>query len=411
MEKVNRKHTESVLTLKNVEDAREIIGDICIHTSLIHSMALSNCCGNDVYIKPENLQITGSFKLRGALNKISKLTDDQKSKGLVAASAGNHAQGVAYSAQKLGIKATIVMPKTTPLIKVESTKQYGAEVVLTGTCYDDAYEEAKRLEEEHEYTFIHPFNDADIMAGQGTIALEILEDLKDVDAILIPIGGGGLISGVAVAAKSINPNIRIIGVESEGAKAMRLSLDNNKLTNLDVVDTIADGGAVKNPGDIAFEVVKQYVDDIITITDEEVIDSIFTLVEKHKIVAEATGGLSIAALKKLDFKNKKVVPIISGGNIDIITLTSGLNYGLVSRKRIADLSLELKNSPGQISKISSIISEQGANIVEINHNHTKVMEHFKKVVVTVTIETNGQDHINHITKSLEDKGYKVISNN
>ena len=410
MDTIKEKLMKSILTLNDVQAAKERIKDICIHTNLIHSSVLSHCCGNGIYIKPENLQTTGSFKLRGALNKISKLTDEQKSKGLVAASAGNHAQGVAYSAQKLGIKATIVMPKTTPLIKVESTKQYGAEVVLTGTCYDDAYEEAKRLENEHGYTFIHPFNDADIMAGQGTIALEILEDLKDTDAILVPIGGGGLISGVSVAAKSINPNIKIIGVESEGAKAMRLSLDNNKLTNLDVVDTIADGGAVKNPGDLAFEVVRQYVDDIITITDEEVIDSIFTLVERHKIVAEATGALSIAALKKLDFKGKKVVPIISGGNIDIITLTSALNYGLISRKRIADLSLELKNSPGQISKISSIISEEGANIVEINHNHTKVMEHFKKVVVTITIETNGQDHIDHITRSLESKGYNVISN-
>lgn len=393
------------LTISDVMTARERVKDICLHTSLIHSQYLSDICGNEVYIKPENLQITGAFKLRGALNKITSLTDEQKSKGLVASSAGNHAQGVAYSAKKLGIQATIVMPKTTPLIKVESTKQYGANVVLTGTCYDDAYAEAKRLEEKHGYTFIHPFNDIEVMAGQGTIALEVIEDLKDVDAILVPIGGGGLISGIAVAAKSLKPDIKVIGVESEGAKAMRLSVDNNKLTNLDSVDTIADGGAVKNPGDLAFEIVKKYVDDILTISDEEVADSIFTLVEKHKIVAEATGALTIAALKKLDFKGKKVVPIISGGNIDILMLTSLLNFGLSSRKRIVKLQLQLKDAPGQISKISSILSEQGANIVEIIHDHHTFMSKFKQLIVNITIETNGQEHINNIIKCLNDYGY------
>lgn len=393
------------LTISDVMTARERVKDICLHTSLIHSQYLSDICGNEVYIKPENLQITGAFKLRGALNKITSLTDEQKSKGLVASSAGNHAQGVAYSAKKLGIQATIVMPKTTPLIKIESTKQYGANVVLTGTCYDDAYAEAKRLEEKHGYTFIHPFNDIEVMAGQGTIALEVIEDLKDVDAILVPIGGGGLISGIAVAAKSLKPDIKVIGVESEGAKAMRLSVDNNKLTNLDSVDTIADGGAVKNPGDLAFEIVKKYVDDILTISDEEVADSIFTLVEKHKIVAEATGALTIAALKKLDFKGKKVVPIISGGNIDILMLTSLLNFGLSSRKRIVKLQLQLKDAPGQISKISSILSEQGANIVEIIHDHHTFMSKFKQLIVNITIETNGQEHINNIIKCLNDYGY------
>lgn len=396
---------KEILTINDVMMAKERIKDICLHTSLIHSQYFSDMCENEVYIKPENLQITGAFKLRGALNKIISLTDEQKSKGLVASSAGNHAQGVAYSAKKLGINATIVMPKTTPLIKVESTKQYGANVVLTGTCYDDAYAEAKRLEEENAYTFIHPFNDKDVMAGQGTIALEIIEDLKDVDAILVPIGGGGLISGIAVAAKSLKPDIKVIGVESEGANAMRLSLDNNKLTNLDKVDTIADGGAVKNPGDLAFEIVKKYVDDIITISDEEVADSIFTLVEKHKIVAEATGALTIAALKKLNFKGKKVVPVISGGNIDILMLTSLLNFGLSSRKRVVTLQLQLKDTPGQISKISSILSEQGANIVEIIHDHHTFMSKFKQLIVNITIETNGQEHIDNIIKCLNEYGY------
>lgn len=396
---------KEILTINDVMMAKERIKDICLHTSLIHSQYFSDICENEVYIKPENLQITGAFKLRGALNKIISLTDEQKSKGLVASSAGNHAQGVAYSAKKLGINATIVMPKTTPLIKVESTKQYGANVVLTGTCYDDAYAEAKRLEEENAYTFIHPFNDKDVMAGQGTIALEIIEDLKDVDAILVPIGGGGLISGIAVAAKSLKPDIKVIGVESEGANAMRLSLDNNKLTNLDKVDTIADGGAVKNPGDLAFEIVKKYVDDIITISDEEVADSIFTLVEKHKIVAEATGALTIAALNKLNFKGKKVVPVISGGNIDILMLTSLLNFGLSSRKRVVTLQLQLKDTPGQISKISSILSEQGANIVEIIHDHHTFMSKFKQLIVNITIETNGQEHIDNIIKCLNEYGY------
>jgi len=322
------------LTLNDVLEARERIKNTCVNTKLIYSSEFSKDCGNEVYIKPENLQVTGSFKLRGALNKISKLSDEQKSKGLIASSAGNHAQGVAYSANKLGIKATIVMPETTPLIKSQATKSYGVDIVLKGQVYDEAYAEAKRLEKENGYTFIHPYNDMDVAAGQGTIALEILDELKDVYAIIVPVGGGGLISGVAVAAKSINPNIKIIGVQAEGANPMKISFDTGKLTYADSVDTIADGAAVKQPGDMTFEVVKKYVDEFVTVSDNELIEAVYVLLEKHKLVAEPTGALSLAALTKLNFKGKKVVSVVSGGNIDVVTIASLLKRGLVSRGRI-----------------------------------------------------------------------------
>jgi threonine dehydratase len=328
------KREEDYLRLGDVLEARERIKDICVNTKLIYSSEFSRESGNEVYIKPENLQITGAFKLRGALNKVGKLSEEQRRKGLIASSAGNHAQGVAYSASKLGIKATIVMPETTPLIKVQATKNYGVNVVLKGKVYDEAYEEAKRLEEESGYTFVHPFNDVDVMAGQGTIAVEIIEELKDVDAILVPIGGGGLISGIAVAAKGINPKIKVIGVQAEGANPMKLSFDSGELTFADRVDTIADGAAVKKPGDITFEVIKKYVDEIVTVSDQELMEAVFILLEKHKLVAEATGVMSLAALKRLNFKGKKVVSLISGGNIDVVTIASLLNHGLLSRGRL-----------------------------------------------------------------------------
>lgn len=398
----------NTLKLKDILEARERIKDICINTKSIYSSEFSKECGNEVYIKPENIQLTGSFKIRGALNKIKKLSEEEKSRGLIAASAGNHAQGVAYSANKLGIKATIVMPETTPLIKVQGTKNHGVEVVLAGDCYDEAYEEAKRLEKEKGYTFIHPFNDLDVMAGQGTIALEILEEMKDVDAILVPIGGGGLISGVAVAAKSINPNIKIIGVEAEGAKAMKLSLDSGKLVNLHFVDTIADGAAVKNPGDIAFDIVKNYVDEILTVEDSELMEAVFILLEKHKLVAEATGVLSLAALKKLNFKNKKVVSLISGGNIDVVTMASLLNCGLLSRGRIFCFSVKLKDTPGQLLKIAEILARLGANVIKLEHNQFKAVDRLKHVALDVTVETNGNEHIQEISKALYNEGYDIV---
>lgn len=395
------------LRLGDVLEARERIKDICVNTKLIYSSEFSRESGNEVYIKPENLQITGAFKLRGALNKVGKLSDEQKRKGLIASSAGNHAQGVAYSASKLGIKATIVMPETTPLIKVQATRNYGVDVVLKGQVYDEAYEEAKRLEEENGYTFVHPFNDIDVMAGQGTIAVEIIEELRDVDAILVPIGGGGLISGIAVAAKGINPNIKVIGVQAEGANPMKLSFDSGELTFADKVDTIADGAAVKKPGDITFEVIKKYVDEIVTVSDQELMEAVFILLEKHKLVAEATGVMSLAALKRLNFKGKKVVSLISGGNIDVVTIASLLNHGLVSRGRLFCFSVKLHDTPGQLLKISTILAQKGANVIKLDHNQFKAIDRLKHVVLEVTVETNGHEHIEEIVKALNEAGYNV----
>ncbi len=395
------------LTIKDVLDARERIKDICVNTKLIYSPEYSRESGNEVYIKPENLQITGAFKLRGAVNKVSKLTDDKRAKGLIASSAGNHAQGVAYAASRLGINATIVMPETTPLIKVQATRNYGANVILKGKVYDEAYDEAKRLEKEHGYTFIHPFDDVDVMAGQGTIALEIIEELKDVDAILVPIGGGGLISGIAVTAKSINPNIKIIGVQSEGANPMKCSFDSDTLICAEVIDTIADGAAVKKPGEITFQVIRKYVDKIVTVSDHDIMDAVYVLLEKHKLVAETTGAMSLAALGKLKFKGKKVVSLISGGNIDVVTMSSLLTHGLVSRGRVLWFSVNLKDTPGQLLEIAKILSDKGANVIKLDHNQFKAIDRLKHVVLEVTVETNGPEHIGEIIKALNEKGYNI----
>ncbi len=395
------------LTLDDVLTARERIKSTCIHTSLIRSYELSKEFHNDVYLKPENLQVTGAFKIRGALNKIKTLSDEEKKRGLIASSAGNHAQGVAYSGHALGIDVTIVMPETTPLIKVQATKNWGAHVVLAGQVYDEAYETAKKLEQENGYTFIHPFNDKEVMAGQGTIALEILEDMPDTDVILVPVGGGGLISGIAIAAKAINPNVKVIGVESTGAQAMRLSLDEGHPVSLDQVDSIADGAAVKSVGNLTFDYVKEYVDDIITLDDEDLIEAIFLLVEKHKIVAEATGALSIAALKKLHLRNKKVVSVISGGNIDVLTMSSLLDRGLYSRGRLFCFSVKLKDTPGQLVKIANILARVGANVVKLDHNQFKALDRLRHVALEVTVETNGHDHIQEVKKALEEEGYMI----
>jgi len=395
------------LTLQDVLDAKERIKSTCTQTKLIYSYDLSKEYNNEVYLKPENLQVTGSFKIRGALNKIMLLTDAEKNKGLIASSAGNHAQGVAYSGHALGIDVTIVMPKTTPLIKVAATKNWGATVVLAGDVYDEAYEEARKIEKEKGYTFIHPFDDLDVMAGQGTIALEILEELAKTDVILVPIGGGGLISGIAVAAKAINPHIKVIGVESTGAQAMKLSMDSGKLVHLPYVDTIADGAAVKKPGHLAFDIIKDYVDEIITLDDHDLIEAIFLLVEKHKLVAEATGALSVAALRKLKVKNKKVVSIISGGNIDVLTMSSLLNHGLYSRGRLFCFSVKLKDTPGQLVKIAELLANLGANIVKLDHNQFKALDRLTYVALEVTVEVNGHHHIKQITETLKDEGYHL----
>lgn len=392
---------------KLVQDARENIKDVVLKTPLLYSPIFSNLSGNQVYLKCENLQITGAYKIRGALNKIRSLSDEEKEKGVVCSSAGNHAQGVAYAATLSHVESTIVMPETTPYLKVQSTKDFGGNVVLHGSCYDDAFKEATRIEKQNGVTFIHPFNDPDIIYGQGTVGLEILEDLPNLDVILCPIGGGGLISGVALYAKSINPNIKVIGVQAEGANAMERSFKSGALTSLDRVDTIAEGIAVKTPGDLTFSYIKKYVDDIITVKDSTIVDSLLILTEKHKLLAETSGAASLAALKKLNFKNKKVAAIISGGNIDMLTLSALIRSGLVSRGRLFCFTVELPNTPGELLEVSKILSNINANIVNLDHNQFKARNRFKNVLLEVTVETNGPEHIHLIKNTFEDHGYFI----
>ena len=388
--------------------AKEKLSKVLLETHLIYSPIFSKESGNKVFIKPENLQKTGSFKIRGAYNKISNLTDAEKKRGVIASSAGNHAQGVAYGAKESGIKAVIVMPKSTPLIKVESTKQYGAEVILHGDVYDDAYKKAKELEEKEGYVFVHPFNDEDVLDGQGTIALEILEELPETDIILVPIGGGGLISGIACAAKILKPEIKIIGVEPEGAASAYEAIKENKVVELKEANTIADGTAVKKIGDLNFEYIKKYVDEIITVSDYELMEAFLLLVEKHKIIAENSGILSVAATKKIKEKNKKVVSVISGGNIDVLMISSMINKGLIRRDRIFNFSLNIPDKPGELAKVVDLIAELGANVVKLEHNQFKNLSRFKDVELQVTVETNGSEHIKNLVQTFEEKGYEVI---
>jgi len=388
-------------------EARERLNTVITKTKLIYSNIFSNETGNDVYIKPENLQRTGAFKIRGAYNKIAKLTEEEKKRGVIAASAGNHAQGVALAAQKLGIKAVIVMPKHTPLIKVEATKRYGAEVILTGEVYDEAYEYAKKLQEKEGYTFVHPFDDEDVIEGQGTIALEVLDELPNADIILVPIGGGGLISGIASAAKLKNPLIKIIGVEPEGAASALEARKNKHVVELSEANTIADGTAVKKIGEITFDYIEKYVDDIVTVSDYELMAAFLILVEKHKIVAENSGILSVAGLKKLNVKGKKIISIISGGNIDVLTISSMINKGLIARGRIFTFAVDLPDKPGQLVAVSQILSKQNANVIRLEHNQFKNLDRFHEVELQVTVETNGEEHINKITEEFKKRGYRI----
>jgi threonine dehydratase len=394
-------------TLESIKQASETLKGITKPTNLIHSPVFSKETGNQIYLKPENLQLTGAFKIRGAYYKISSLTQEEKERGLIASSAGNHAQGVALAAQMQGVKATIVMPKTTPLIKVEATRNFGAEVILVGDYYDDAYQEARRLEQEKGFVFVHPFDDPDVMAGQGTIGLEILEELPDVDAIVVPIGGGGLMAGIATAVKALKPEVRIIGVEPDGARAMTDSIFHNKIKTLDKVETIADGVAVKTPGTRTFSVIKELVDDIITVSDAELMEAFLLLLERHKLIAENSGVLSLAALYKLRERDKKIVPIISGGNIDVVTISSMIDRGLVKRGRIFCFSAEMPDEPGQLLKISQILTDENANIIKLDHNQFKTLDRFKQVQLEVTVETNGHEHVRSIIRALEKGGYSV----
>ncbi|MCT4598361.1 MAG: threonine ammonia-lyase [Vallitalea sp.] len=391
----------------NFKEARNRLEGIIKETNLIHSQIFSEECSNEVYIKPENLQITGAFKIRGAYNKISKLTQEEREKGVIASSAGNHAQGLALAASKVGVKATIVMPKFTPLIKVEATRSYGAEVILHGDCYDEAYKEAVRLEKEYGYIFVHPFNDIDVIEGQGTIGLEILEEVSDIDYVLVPIGGGGLISGIAMAIKSINPNVKVIGVEPEGAMAMKMSLENNSIINLDRVNTIADGVAVKEPGELTFSIIKDYVDEIVTVSDFEIMEACLLLLEKHKLVGENAGVLSLAGLRRIQDTNKKIVSVVSGGNIDVLTISSLINKGLISRGRTLCFTLDLTDKPGELLKVSEILASINANVIKLEHNQLKEVDRFNEVELEVTVETNGHEHIREIINEFKEKGYDI----
>ncbi len=396
-----------MLTLEDFEEAEKRIKPVLLDTHLIYSEAFSKECRNKVFIKPENLQRTGSFKIRGAYNKISKMDDEAKAKGLIAASAGNHAQGVAYGAKQAGVKATIVMPATTPLIKVEATAEHGADVVLEGEVYDEAYAKAIELQKEHGYTFVHPFDDEDVIEGQGTIALEILEELPDTDVILVPIGGGGLVSGIACAAKAIKPTVKVIGVEPEGAASALAAIDEDRVVTLKEANTIADGTAVKTIGNQTFDYIKEYVDGIITVSDYELMNSFLVLAEKHKLIAENSGILPLAALRKLNEKNKNVVCVVSGGNIDVLSISSMINKGLVERGRIFTFSVQLPDKPGQLLKVSEVLAKCNANVISLDHNQFRNLARFSEVELRVTCETNGEKHIQQIITALHDEGYDV----
>ncbi len=400
-----------MLKLEDFKTAKKRVDEVIEETHLIHSDAFSSECGNDVYIKPENLQKTGAFKIRGAFNKIVKLDDTAKKKGLIASSAGNHAQGVAYAAKKLGVKATICMPAHTPLIKVDATKQHGADVVLYGEVYDEAYAKAVELQKSEGYTFVHPFDDEDVIEGQGTIAIEILEELPDVDVILVPIGGGGLIAGIACAAKQINPNVKIYGVEPEGAASALASIHEDQVVTLAEANTIADGTAVKTIGNKTFEYIKKYVDGIITVDDYELMDAFLLLVEKHKLVAEGSGILALAGLKKLYEKNKKVVSLISGGNIDVLTISSMINKGLISRGRTFTFTVQLLDKPGELEFVAHVLNQCNANVIAVDHNQFKNFARFSEVELRVTVETNGNSHIDMIINEFDKLGYKITKIN
>ncbi len=395
-----------MLTLERFEEATEIVHQVTRETKLIYSEYLSNRSGNKVYLKPENMQFTGAYKLRGAYYKISTMTEEERERGLITASAGNHAQGVAYAAQKYGVKAIIVMPTSTPLIKVERTKSYGAETIMYGDNYDAACEYALGLAEEKGYTFIHPFDDLTVATGQGTIAMEIIQELPLVDYILVPIGGGGLITGVAALAKLLKPNIKVIGVEPLNANCIQLSLERGEVSTLDDVYTIADGTAVKTPGKQIFPYIQQYVDDIITVEDDELIVAFLDMVENHKMIVENSGLLTVAALRHMDIKGKKVVPILSGGNMDVITMASVVQNGLIARDRVFTVSVLLPDKPGELVRVSQVIAELKGNVIRLDHNQFFSTNRHMAVELKITMEAFGTEHKQKILKALEGKGFR-----
>ena len=395
-----------MLTLDAFERAATKVKEVTLETKLIESPHFSRISGNRVFFKPENMQRTGSYKVRGAYYKISTMSDEARAKGLIAASAGNHAQGVAAAAQKYGVPATIVMPTTTPLIKVERTRHYGAEVVLEGNVYDEAYEHACKLAEERGLTFVHPFNDLDVACGQGTIAMEIFQDLPLVDCILVPIGGGGLATGVSTLAKLLNPKIQVIGVEPAGAACMKASLEAGHVVKLPSVNTIADGTAVCEPGDLVFPYIQQNLDGIITVEDEELVVAFLDMVESHKMVVENSGLLTVAALRHLDFTGKKVVSVLSGGNMDVITMSSVVQSGLIKRDRIFTVSVLLPDRPGELVRVAQVIAEHRGNVIRLDHNQFVTENRNAAVELRVTIEAFGTDHKNEIVDALQVGGFR-----
>lgn len=398
-----------MLTLERFEEASEIVKKVTNPTKLIYSEYLSEQTGGKIYLKPENMQHTGAYKLRGAYYKISTLSQEEREKGLITASAGNHAQGVAYAAKAFGCKATIVMPNVTPLIKVNRTKSYGAEVILHGDVYDDACAKAYELAEEHGYTFVHPFDDLDVATGQGTIAMEIVQELPTVDYILVPVGGGGLITGVATLAKMLNPKIKVIGVEPAAAASMKAALEAGEVVTLPSANTIADGTAVKTVGLQNFPYVQEYVDDIITVEDDELIGAFLDMVENHKMIVENSGLLTVAALKQMDFKGKKVVSVLSGGNMDVITMSSIVQHGLIQRDRIFSVSVLLPDKPGELVRVAKTIADKQGNVIKLEHNQFVSTNRNAAVELRITMEAFGTEHKKELLNALENEGFKPRS--
>jgi len=395
-----------MLTLEKFEEASEVVKQVTQKTKLVYSKYFSEQTGNKVYLKPENMQVTGAYKLRGAYYKISTLSREEREKGLITASAGNHAQGVAYAAESFGVKAVIVMPKTTPLIKVNRTKSYGADVILHGDVYDEACEHAYKLAKKEGYTFIHPFDDLAVATGQGTIAMEIIKEMPLVDYILVPIGGGGLAAGVSSLAKMLNPNIKVIGVEPAGANCMQESFKEGKIVTLNGVNTIADGTAVKTPGEKIFPYIQKYLDDIITVEDDELIVAFLDMVENHKMIVENSGLLAAAALKHLDVRGKKIVAILSGGNMDVITMSSVVQMGLIQRDRIFTVSVLLPDKAGELVGVATVIANEQGNVIKLDHNQFVSTDRNAAVELKITMEAFGTEHKNRIIAALRKHGYK-----
>ncbi len=396
-----------MMTLDDFKAARKVLDGVLHRTDLIYSPFFSRSTGNHVYIKPENMQVTGAYKIRGAYFKISTLTDEEKARGLVTASAGNHAQGVAYAAQQAGVAATIVMPTTTPLVKVNNTKDYGAEVILHGETFDDAAALAAKLSGEKGYTYVHPFDDLTVSTGQGTIAYEIFKDLPDVDAILVPVGGGGLAAGVSTLAKLLNPSVRVIGVEPSGAASMKASLEAGHVVTVDPISTIADGVAVKTPGEKVFPYIQKNVDEIIAIDDDELVDAFLDVMEKHKMIVENAGLLTIAALNHLEPRGENVVPVLSGGNMDVITISSLVQHGLINRGRIFTFSVQLPDRPGELLRIAELVAGCSGNIIKLEHNQFVNINRQAGVELKVTLEAFGHAHKKEILDALLGAGYEV----